>query len=460
MIDFLKILVTDTAFIEKIYNDDRLIFHNSREKLSHFDFETIHSKVTRIYKGILFCFNDNSLEILFRPHYYFNDNIHNANDFTVKDCIQVINDFIEMFDIDKPEQFRIINLEFGVNVIPDIPVQDLITRAEYHGKNRFLSDSDLKYSKKSYTANKHGQANNYKTIKFYAKGLQFPEYADKNLFRFEVKSKKSQYINTLGISYLSDLLKYDVYSRLTAAILSEFRVVLILYSKSANGLSRWQANSLDKYLNTYTWFEVLQKHRNQFYRMKKRFLNLLDQTGYNIHKVTYKAIEGKLDYLNSQQKEIKYNRGAFLPPISKTKRVQIYLYIYYQTAPLCLTRICPVTGLNLNNEIAGTKYSKSKTLKELQRKDPMLFNIIRYDLLKDCLKRPQDAPTEIDHLTKQIRNRHYKLNRPKNMFYWTHYKANDITKSCKLTKQAKMIEKKRIISNRNNTFQYSLDFCY
>ena len=38
-----------------------------------------------------------------------------------------------------------------------------------------------------------------------------------------------------------------------------------------------------------------------------------------------------------------------------------------------------------------------------------------------CLKlskRPQDAPTEIDHLTKQIRNRHYKLNRPKNMFYW------------------------------------------
>lgn len=148
MIDFLKILVTDTAFIEKIYNDDRLIFHNSREKLSHFDFETIHSKVTRIYKGILFCFNDNGLEILFRPHYYFNDNIHNANDFTVKDCIQVINDFIEMFDIDKPEQFRIINLEFGVNVISDIPVQDLITRAEYHGKNRFLIDSGLKYSKK------------------------------------------------------------------------------------------------------------------------------------------------------------------------------------------------------------------------------------------------------------------------------------------------------------------------
>ena len=221
-----------------------------------------------------------------------------------------------------------------------------------------------------------------------------------------------------------------------------------------------QANSLDKYLNTYTWFEVLQKHRNQFYRMKKRFLNLLDQTGYNIHKVTYKAIEGKLDYLNSQQKEIKYNRGAFLPPISKTKRVQIYIYIYYQTAPLCLTRICPVTGLNLNSEVAGSKYAKSKTLKELQRKDPMLFNIIRYDLLKDCLKRPQDAPTEIDHLTKQIRNRHYKLNRPKNIFYWTHYKANGITKSCKLTKQAKMIEKKRIISNRNNTFQYSLDFCY
>lgn len=322
MIDFLKIMVTDEILINKFYLDERLTFHDRHEKLSHFDFETIYAKETRTYNGILFCFNDKGLEILFRPHYSFNGNVHNANDFSAEDCISVLIEFINTFEITDFEKYRIVNIEFGLNAISDIPVKHLITHTAYHQRNQFLNDCDLPYSKKSYSSNRFGKANNYKMIKFYAKGLQFPQYADENLFRFEIKSKKSRYINQLNIYDLSDLLKHDTYLRLKKTMLSEFKDVLILYAdKNTDKLSKRQKNTLKKYLNTYTWYEILQKHRNEFNKTKKRLQNLLDKTGYNIHNDIYDIMKNKLDILTEKQNET----GAYSPPLTKTKHVQIHL---------------------------------------------------------------------------------------------------------------------------------------
>lgn len=322
MIDFLKLQVNDRTLMEKFYLDERLTFHESHEKLSHFDFETIYAKETRTYKGILFCFNDKGLEILFRPHYYYNGNVHNANDFTTQDCISVLSEFINTFDITDLEKYRIVNIEFGLNAISDIPVKHLITHTAYHQRNQFLNDSDLPYSKKSYSSNRFGKANNYKMIKFYAKGLQFPRYADENLFRFEIKSKKSRYINQLNIYDLSDLLKHDTYLRLKETLLSEFKDVLILYAdKNTDKLSKRQISTLKKYLNSWTWFEIQQKHRNEFNKTKKRLQNLLNKTGYNIHYETYQIMKNKLDILTEKQNET----GAYSPPYRKTKQVHIHL---------------------------------------------------------------------------------------------------------------------------------------
>lgn len=326
MIDFLKIMVTDEILINKFYLDERLTFHDRHEKLSHFDFETIYAKETKTYEGILFCFNDKGLEILFRPHYYYNGNVHNANDFTAQDCISVLSEFVNTFDITDFEKYRIVNIEFGLNAISDIPVKHLITHTAYHQRNQFLNDCDLPYSKKSYSSNRFGKANNYKMIKFYAKGLQFPQYADEYLFRFEIKSKKSQYINRLGIENLSDVLQYDTYLKLKEALLNEFKDVLILYShKSTENLTKREESTLFKYLNTYTWYEILQKHRNEFNKTKNRFQKLLDKTGCNIHKSTYDIMKNKLDILTGKKAEKQNETGAYLPPLTKTKQVHICL---------------------------------------------------------------------------------------------------------------------------------------
>lgn len=314
MIDFLKILVSNPKTKARLRGDERLIFREKTERLSHFDFEVIQAKETKVYKGILFCFFENKLEILFRPHYYFNNNKHNANDFTAEDCMAVIESLINEFDLeDELEQFRVINIEFGVNAVSPIDVKDLITFTAYHRRNQFVNDSGLQFSKKSYSIDRQGRANKYKIIKFYAKSLQFPKYAEENLFRFEVKSKKSRFINSLGIYNLGDLITRETYQELKTAILSEIEEVLILHPVNDNSLTKRIQNQLRRYLNPNQWYKDLQKSRNQFSRKKKRYFDILNDLNENIHSDMNHIIKEKLNELLNE-------KGAYSPPKTKNEK--------------------------------------------------------------------------------------------------------------------------------------------
>lgn len=110
LLDFLKILTQNIDTIDKVFKNTLLsdvsvyqkVNKNFRKKPNEFN----QAKFIKEYKGVYFCFytrkidNDDvftKLEILFKPHYYFNDNLHNANDFSVQDCINVLNEFIELY---------------------------------------------------------------------------------------------------------------------------------------------------------------------------------------------------------------------------------------------------------------------------------------------------------------------------------------------------------------------------
>src|SRR5690606_36813285 len=314
MIDFLKILITNKTLINKINADPLLIWHNKQERLSHFDFETVLSKETKIYKGVLFCFYPNKVEVLFRPHYYFNDNLHNANDFGVENCITVVNRLINELCLNEyTKELMIINIEYGINIIRPIDCKELVTFISYHGKNEFKTDVGLAYSKKSYSETKNGTANKYKIIKAYNKGLQFPEDCDINTFRVEVKSKQTKYIKQLGIETIKDLLKPETYKTVSNELLKEFSDVLILGdSQEHKTLSKKENNLLNKYLNPNNWYKVKQGHRNQFNKTKERYLKLLNKTGYNIHLELKNIIDIKLQELEQ--------KGAFSTPIKKGQK--------------------------------------------------------------------------------------------------------------------------------------------
>jgi hypothetical protein len=305
--DYIKLSTKDKSIMEYFRNDERLQWYSSEDKFNRYDPEVINTKDKYQYKGIIFCFYPNELKVSFFPHYYFNDNLHNANDFKVIDCINVILEFKNTFKIDW-EKLKVINIEFGINVLSPIDIKDLIMFLAYHNQNEFRTDIQYSFSKKSYLVNKRSQRpNDYKTIKAYAKGIQFPDFCDINTFRFEIKSDQSKYISTLGIFTLNDLLKVYVYEQFSDKLIKEFKDVLLLNDDNDDSnLTVKEQLKFRKYLHPYFWYRIKQDNkRNTFNKEKTKYYKLLKKTGNHLKKQLQKIIFDKLEYLK---------RGAYSTP--------------------------------------------------------------------------------------------------------------------------------------------------
>lgn len=265
-LDFLKIKVDNLSIIKYFRNHPLLYYHSNSDKLLS-DKETVMAKTIKQYQGILFEFDFNTLYIKFKPHYYYNDNKHNANDFSIDACTNVLFEFKQLFDVDF-NQLYIINIEFGVNLnMPKslICVKELLLNVIYHRKNEFYVDRKFPYCRFSNSIRGNGTSNVYKIIKCYAKGIQFPDYADINTFRFEVKSNRRRYIETLGISTLNDLLDKNIYNKLFDVLIEEFEEVLIIDENAKPILSDTKLKNFKKKLNPLFWRKlVLYGSRNSY----------------------------------------------------------------------------------------------------------------------------------------------------------------------------------------------------
>lgn len=404
----------EKGLIEYFNTSPLLVWHDKKETLSHFDFEVIQSKETKTYNGILFCFHTNKLEILFRPHYYFNQNKHNANDFTAMCCIKVLQDFIKTFGIYDFEKFKVVNLEYGLNIKSPIDVKDLVTFLYSHQRNEFKTDAGLSYSKKAYRSTHWGKENTYKIIKAYAKGLQFPEVAERDLFRFEVKSKKSRYIKKLGIYDLSDLLNPIIYETFASELIKEFAEVLILDNDGIfTNLNIKEKDKLEKYLNTNFWYKVLQdkQNRNKFSYHKKEYFRLLEKTENNIHTTLKNLIKKKLEILKisavSPPPE-KTKISAVSPPLRKKKisadsPINIMGNCTKNGFPV--SRICPVTKMDISIQKENSFLLSNTGLKYLEKTNPEMFDFLKSKLVTG---KPNKFEKNIyEKLSKQIRNKYF-----------------------------------------------------
>ena len=363
--------------------------------------KNIKSTYTKSYKEILFCFFTKEevftkLEILIKPHYYFNNNLHNANDFSALDCIKTLTEIKDIFNF-PVDELTILNTEFGLNAISPIDSKDLILCAIYHEKNEFINSSDsLKFSKISFKHHKDGTANKYKQIKFYAKGLQFPDYADINTFRFEVKSKERKYIKTLGIYKYADLLKLETYHKLAEVIKLEFNKVLILdISNMGQNLTNKELLKLNLYLNTITWAKSLQGSRNLFNKYKNDYFKLLDKTESNIHSKLNLIIDYKLKEL--------LKPCAVSTTNKKVKPCAISDVYIIGNRTQNKIRKCEVTGLNISMQRSDSFLLADVGLRYYLKTDVKIYNEVKRKYLSKKWV-DVDAETEIKKIYHNIRN--------------------------------------------------------
>jgi len=422
MIDFLKIQINDTNEIERLWARDELVFHDYKERLSHFDFETLTTKSTKQYQGILFCKFETKLEILLRPHYQFNHNLHNANDFGIADCIQLLQSLMRDLEIKAPEQYKIVNIEFGANLVLANYGKELVQYACYWKKTLLQNLDDMAYFKRNSSPNLNGRTNNFKIIKLYSKGVQFPQFCNKNTIRFEIKSKQYKYIKTLGVESFLDLLNVEVYSNLKNELVNASKHLLFLdQTIDTSKLDIREANQLKKYLNPFNWYKVGVAKGNGFWEQKKRYLGLLKRNDLDVHNDFTNELVKKLEKLSLKEVDEKcMNSTPSNQSFQKRNMYEFHNSISGKPPFLIFPNTnCQVTGMSLKNEGPFTnpdqfpKYIRTKSLRHIREHDPDGYMELVEEFIPNKAKRPKFEKSEIQHLAKQIRNRHYNAKRKK-----------------------------------------------
>lgn len=384
MLDFIKLSIKDIRLIQYFRNHNLLTWLSNEDKFNRYDPEVINTKEKYIYKGIVFCFYSNELKISFLPHYFFNDNLHNANDFSIVDCIKVLLTFKDTFNVDL-KSMNVINLEFGINVISPICIKDLITFIAYHTQNEFRTDPEYQFSKKSYRTDRIGKPNIYKMIKAYAKGIQFPEFCHKNTFRFEIKCCRAKFPKSLGIFTLNDLLDLNIYSILGDVIIKEFNQVLILNDNiETSNLTNKEVVTLNKLLNPNHWYRIKQTNkRNAFNDEIIRFTQLVNKSRNLLKKQLQNLVIEKIENLKKDAISTLYNTEIRINN----------------------NCICRVTGTNISMQKDNSILLSHSGLKHYHKNDPKIFEQVKRRYLSDKWK-TANFELQIKELAHNIRNNH------------------------------------------------------
>lgn len=249
------------------------------------------------------------LEIIASPHYHFNHYQHNGNDFAPTDCIEAIADILTYLGIEQEEydSLRVVNIEFGLNLIPEQDIKNLINGLLFYKKTPFITGA-FPYYKKT-------DATNYKHIKAYAKGLQFldsPQYGiHPNTLRFEVKSKQAKNIKKYGIENAQDVTNLHIYKTLNQTLLDEWENILLTnetpdfshlkydevqFLQTANKPDFWNDLYGSKYARTKEKYYALLRGRNNMKHLIK--LQIIDKM-FSFQNVTNSTQRSLLNNLNS-----------------------------------------------------------------------------------------------------------------------------------------------------------------
>lgn len=372
MIDYLKTRNDDQDTIMNLFHYcEKNLKKDSRGNhhyVNYKDFKTNvkyqFRKIMREKKLLGFMYVD----ISFSAHYIFNNSLHNGNDFTPTQSIKTIKNFFELAGIQTKEleNFKIINLEYGVNIIPVGNAEDYVNGTKFFGKKRFIIPN------KKWSSNKITETSLRKRIKVYAKGLQnnFQDYdVDKNTIRVEVNSLKSNFINSLGIYSVFDLLNIEKYKNLFQSLLDQWDNVLLINPTLEN-----------KYADEDFWNEIVNhSNRNKFTLEKKKYYKNISLKNNLHHEIKCKIID----------KLIFFSQCAFLPhetPINTEKFISPEsneLQINGNNAHECeeSTKLCQVTGLNISMQETQSRYLSNTELELYYNTNPE----INYDLCMEYL---------------------------------------------------------------------------
>lgn len=387
----------------------------------------------------IFIYKNGEINLEGSLHKFFNKGLHNHNDFTICNLIQVINE-LRTIGID-PNRTKIKHLEYAVNLI-DLPFSTpkIIDNLMIHtGKG-----APQKFKHKSLNTPSDfitiEPRDNF-TLKIYDKAKQYGLKV--NNFRFEVKQTKGSVLKKIGLNFLSDLLDPKILESLGSLLLKRWDEVLLDdWTIRENELSIKEKINLKDYTNHKYWIklhkETREKNRNKYSQTIKRYKKLVQDHSKNVHHRIRSEIAKKWCKITSKE-DVSIN----------IEKVQDHHYIVCDHAPnpsqntrisnlqnleenkstigplnreLKIMEItkekpkkenqerkyCKVTGIEITNQRKGSFLLRESTLRQICCvSDPLIYSFINwnYGPLNGYL---MDKEKEFRVISKNVRNRYLK----------------------------------------------------
>jgi hypothetical protein len=347
------------------------------------------------YKGLIFEFKGNYVNLRGSIHKYWNNGEHNYNDFTTSNLLEAIEKLQKEFEINIFES-RLNNIEFGVNLIVPFKADKFIRTLIFHGglewtlvDNQTMCFCEFEHSKYY--------------LKIYDKGKQYRKTHDiqDEIIRVEIKVRKMEYLHTKGIKieFLSDLLNTSYYEALGGLLLDTFKDVLIFdetvdltllnakqkdFYQSANNFNYW-SNQMNMYrqLKSIDRNESDAKYR-QFNRLETNFKNIVKQ--YSLHnkgQIVETLIAEKWNELTVVTPTLQEQINSYLTNQKCHKRTDFYKSSLSEKCHIRIPSIyypfsnsqCTVTGLNKAR--GNTKYLSVNDVKDYAENNTQIFENLK-----------------------------------------------------------------------------------
>lgn len=218
---------------------------------------------------------DNFYSVRGSYHKYKNDGLHNADDYTLSDFKNTLNQLFDEFDLN-PDIAPLNGFEFGVNIKlptnPNIALNRLILHKTEIG-NRQKDYKEFEYTNHSF--------------KFYNKsGLtKIEPYQSGNILRIEIRVEKMEFIRNQKHVYLtriSDLLDVAVWERLEQILIETINDCLIIdfSKKEISLLSTDNHIQYLQYANPLFWerlYSETRQNRNKYTRERAKCEAFINQ---------------------------------------------------------------------------------------------------------------------------------------------------------------------------------------
>jgi len=271
MIDFVKLNI-NSPDLQSIRNNSYLVWEQTTNESTG---EITEQKA--FFHGMkLLIKNDKYLMVSGSLHKYWNSIVfgenHNYNDFGFNSVLSAIDDFCSNFSID-PSSCRLHNLEFGVNLIPQIPANEVLKSViDHKGKPFTLQYADGKRFREC--------IHQRYIIKVYNKGIQYGR--DENILRFEIKTMKMEHLKSIGISNLKDLCDPKKCEKLGKNLVFTFKEILFYdYSINLDTLPKKESNILSLGISPGYWSSIKDGNISTYKKQRKMFRDLVHEFGSN-----------------------------------------------------------------------------------------------------------------------------------------------------------------------------------